>query len=165
MRIRERVTPLALLLAGTFVQAQSIPTPVPGAVPGPDQQYQRMQTEMQSAQATAYRPGDDALDCDAIVAEIQSTIEDPAYQAYIAESGAAAQRDLALMQNPYAAAPQSPAQAQLAAQQRVAAQQAQSERLITLMPLIMRMQRLAELAVIKACDWAPPGMSDDATDP
>ena len=144
----------ATLLAAANLHAQGIP-------PAGQDDYLRLTAAMQAAQAAAYRAGDESLDCGEIVAEIQSTVDDPAYQAYIAESGAAAQQELALMQNPYAAAQPSPAQAQ----QAMAAQQAQTEKVIAVMPQVMRMQRLVELAAIKACDWTPPGISVDATDP
>ena len=150
----------AALLASTAAYPQGtvpgVPGVAPGQQPGYAQDYQQMMVAMQSAQAAAQRPGDESLDCDAIVSEINAGIEHPAYQAYMAEAAAAAQRELALMQNPQAAPVQTPAQAQLAAQQAVAAQQAQTERLIAVMPLMMRMQRLAELATLKACDWNPP---------
>ena len=113
---------VASLLASAPLSAQLVPLQ---GVPGVPPEYQRMLTELQAAQPSASRPGDANLSCEAIEAELAAITGDPAFQAYIANAGAAAQR------------PQEQAR--------------QAELLAAIMPRLMRNQQLVRLAIAKQC--------------
>jgi hypothetical protein len=166
----------------------SIPRSMPGAMPGSGpQDYQKLLAQYDATQASAARPGDEQLSCDAMQEEVVASMNDPAFQAYIASAGASAQRDLAKMQTgqaamaagnvaaaaaaltPGGAAVQAAAQRARDAGQRVAAEQriqeeAQgAEQLAAFMPQMMRSQRLLELAGAKGCEWlSEPGFDGAA---
>lgn len=139
--------------------AQVPPTPT---VPPAIADYQDMMVQYEAAQAAAHRPGDEALACDAIRTELEATVNNPAVQEYVASSSEQAQRDMAYAQAAMAAAvpattnPTVPTVDPLAAE-RAAAHAQQLEQLNAIMPLIMRAQRLSELAALKACDWLSEG--------
>ena len=112
----------AVLLASAPLSAQLVP---PQGVPGVSPEYQRMLTELAATQASARRPGDESLSCEAIEAELAAITADPAFRAYMANAGAAAQR------------PQE--------------QGHQAELLAAIMPKLMRNQQLVQLAIAKQC--------------
>ena len=112
-----------------------------------------MATAMAAAQAKAVRPGDEALGCAAIEKELIASMTDPAIQAYAAKSAAAAQLPRGAIgrgaTTPQAAAATAGAQsAQLAQLQDPSAQLAM---MTTVMPQMMRSQRLVGLAMAKGC--------------
>ena len=142
--------------------AQVPPTPT---VPPAIADYQDMMVQYETAQAAAHRPGDEALDCEAIRIELEATVNNPAMQEYVTSSSEQAQRDMEYAQAAMAAAvpgvpattiPTVPA-ADPAAAERAAAHAQQLEQLNAIMPLLMRAQRLSELAALKACDWLSEG--------
>ncbi|MBY0565233.1 MAG: hypothetical protein K2P58_13755 [Hyphomonadaceae bacterium] len=67
---------LAFVFAAHPVHAQS-----------PEDMMLRMETAMAEAQAQASRPGDEALSCEALEAEMIAVTQDPAFQARVAENG------------------------------------------------------------------------------
>lgn len=151
----------------------------PASAQDPDAMMLRMDTAMAEAQAQASRPGDEALSCEALEAEMIATTQDPAFQARVVENGAWAQGQLDQMN---AQAGRMRAQmgmsmilglassfipgsgyAQMFAQRAMAAgQQAQAEQnmaqmmqmaegLIPFMPQMYRGQRVYELAQAQQC--------------
>jgi hypothetical protein len=59
-----------------------------------DAQHASMMTAQTEAQATAARPGDEAMSCDALQAEMAATMNDPKVQASMASMGASAQAQM-----------------------------------------------------------------------
>ena len=156
-----------LVLAAGTSRAQGLPSATQGMV----QDYQQVISAYESAQASARRPGDEQLGCAALKTELEAIVKDPAFQAYFETAGAAAQRDFAFVQGQQAAmmagVPAASLQAPpLSATERAAEQAKQMEVLTTLMPKMLRAQRVNELAMLQACDWltdgglAMPGMAE-----
>jgi hypothetical protein len=140
-----------------------------------------MMAAQAEAQAQAVRPGDEELSCDALQAEMVATMQDPAVQAHLAQSGAWAQGQLdaagevrsrmmgqmgvniflglASSFIPGAGYAQMAAQRAMAARQQAQAEQnmagmmQMSEGMMTIMPQIMRGQRVYELAQAKQCEF------------
>jgi hypothetical protein len=161
------------------------------------QQMQKLQTAMADAQTKAVRPGDAAMNCDALLSDLQAAALDPAVQNVARENGAIAQEKLDEIQKGTAeakaaaatqiatglvagltsafvpgaglltaGAQQAAAQAQAAQAQAQAAKNLQDmnammERMIVILPQIMRGQHVMELASGKQCPWmtgaVPPG--------
>ena len=138
-----------------------------------------MEQSMAAAQADAQRPGDEALTCEQLEAEIAATMQDPAVQQALAANGADAQAQIDRMNE---ARGQMRAQmatsmflgiassfipglgyAQMAQQRMQAAQYEQqadqnmsqmmqmAERMQPIMPQMMRGQRVYELGQAKQC--------------
>jgi hypothetical protein len=146
------VIALAMLAPAAVAQTPS-PTPT---LPPALTDYQDMMAEYEAAQAAARRPGDEALSCEAIRVELETAVNDPAMQAYVNSSAEQAQLEMAYAQAamtgvPNASVPAVPA-ADLAAQQA-----ARVEQLNAILPLLMRAQRLSELAALNACAWLSEG--------
>jgi hypothetical protein len=144
-----------------------------------------LEAALASAQAAAVRPGDEALDCEALEGELVAVARDPALQAHVSRSGAIAQEKIDAMNGMAAAAAaqtaltifsavvpggawlgQAAAAAQLPAQQAQAAhnleQSVQQARdLMTVMPQILRGQRVIELAQARECAWLSADESDE----
>jgi hypothetical protein len=57
-------------------------------------QAENMMAAQAAAERAAVRPGDEALSCDALQTELATVMKDPAFQAAIASSGAAAQAQM-----------------------------------------------------------------------
>lgn len=162
------------LLALTFAAAAQ-----PVFAQDPEATMLRIESAMAEAEAQASRPGDAALTCEALEAEMIATTQDPAFQARMVENGAWAQGQLDQMN---AQAGRMRAQmgmsmvlglassfipgggyAQMFAQRAMAAgQQAQAEQqmagmmqmaegMIQFMPQMYRSQRVYELAQEKTC--------------
>ncbi len=151
----------------------------PAAAQAPEDMMARMEAAQAEAQAQAVRPGDEALSCDALQAEMVATMQDPAVQAHMAQSGAWAQGQLdaagearsqmmgqmsvniflglASSFIPGAGFAQMAAQRAMAAGQQAQADQhmagmmQQAEGAMTIMPQLMRGQRLYELGQAKQC--------------
>lgn len=154
-------------------------TAQPARAQDPDAMMLRMETAMAEAQTQASRPGDEALSCEALEAEMIAVTQDPALQARMVENGAWAQGQVDQMN---AQAGRMRAQmgmsmilglassfipgggyAQMFAQRAMAAgQQAQAEQhmaqmmqmaegMMPLMPQMYRGQRVYELAQAKQC--------------
>ena len=139
----------------------------------------RMETAMAEAQAQASRPGDDALSCEALEAEMIAVTQDPALQARMVENGAWAQGQMDQMNGmagraraqmgmsmilglassfiPGSGYAQMIAQRAIAAGQQAQAQQhmtqmmQMAEGMIPLMPQMYRGQRVYELAQAQQC--------------
>ena len=138
-----------------------------------------MEQSMAAAQAAAVRPGDDALTCEQLEGEIVTTMQDPAIQSVIAENGAYGEEQMARMREAQGRARAQVATsmfmgiasafipglgyAQMAQQQMQAAQMqrqqqqsmadmmAMAQRMQTIMPQMMRGQRIYELGQAKSC--------------
>jgi hypothetical protein len=138
-----------------------------------------MEASMAAAQAQAQRPGDDALTCEQLEAEIYTTMQDPAVQQAVAANGADAQAQMDQMNAArgqmraqmatglfmgiassfipglgYAQMAQQQmqmAQQQRQAQQNMAQQMQMAERMQSIMPQMMRGQRVYELGQAKQC--------------
>ena len=159
---------VALATACTFGYAQ-VP---PGA-----QDYEAMAKAMEKAQAEASKPGDEKLTCDQLQQQLVAIAQDPAYLAYVQAAGVQAQKDLAQMQVPQSeiaaktaatmAASMVPGaalgqviasaaenQAKMAqSTARVQSRTDQGQQMMAFMPMLMRGQRLVELAAVRKCEW------------
>jgi len=69
--------------------------PAHAQITGPN--YTDLQAGLEAAQAAANRPGDASLGCEALENELVTAVNEPAVQAYIAKSGAAAQEQAAAL--------------------------------------------------------------------
>ena len=149
----------------------------------PATMYGDLQSSLSAAEAAANRPGDDALGCDALQIELVASAKDPAVQAFVAKSGAIAQEKMAAMNAAAAGmgtqmamtimssiAPgggwggygANVAQAEAAKAQagRNMQQQMQlAQDMMTIMPQMMRGQRVIELAQRRDCAWLREAMS------
>ena len=159
-----------LLAFGAPVVAALAQVPPTPTVPPGVTDYQDMLAQYEATQAAAHRPGDEVLACDAIRTELEATVNSPAMQDYITSASEQAQRDMEYMQQaqaelvgvtpgvPATTVPPVPAaDPAVQAAERVQAHQQQVEKLTAVMPLLMRAQRLSELAALKACDWLSEG--------
>lgn len=172
-----------LLCAAACVAGAQVPDPgtMPELVADP-MLAQRM--------ASAAKPGDDALGCDEIAAEIAATGTDPQVQSVVQEQGAWAQGEMAKLQgaeanvesrasiagqmftgvlgavipNPVTGYAQQAAMAAQGARQGAEAQKNLAERMaamqkiMTIMPQLMRGAHLAQLAQGKGCAFAAGAM-------
>ncbi|MEZ5996234.1 MAG: hypothetical protein R3C25_10820 [Hyphomonadaceae bacterium] len=165
---------LSLALAAPTAVAQSA-----------DEMLLQMETVMADAEAAAVHPGDEDLSCEALQADMNAQLQDPAVQAQMAATGAWAEG-----QNEAANAARARAMGQVglsmflglagsfipgagyaqeAAQRAIAAgQQAQAEQnmaqamqqaqgTMAIMPQLMRGQRVYELGQAKQCAFAQEG--------
>jgi len=163
------------------------------------QQMQKLQTAMADAQTKAARPGDGAMNCDALQTDLQAAVLDPAVQNVAKENGAVAKEKLEEIEKGSAAAKAAvatqiasglvagltsafvPGVGALAARSQQAAAQAQAaqaqaataknlqdmnammDRMIVILPQVMRGQHVMELAYGKQCPWIkdaiPPGVN------
>ncbi|HYD73289.1 MAG TPA: hypothetical protein VEF55_09130 [Candidatus Binatia bacterium] len=138
-----------------------------------------MEQSMAEAQAAAVRPGDDQLTCEQLESEMVASMQDPAVQSVVAQNGAWAQGQLDQMNAAQGQMRAQMATsmfmgivgsfipgfgyAQMAQQQMMAAQQQRQaeqnmaqmmemgQRMQTIMPQMMRGQRLYELGQSKQC--------------
>jgi len=138
-----------------------------------------MEQSMADAQAAASRPGDDQLTCEQLEVEIAATMQDPAVQQVVAANGADAQAQMDQMNAAqgrmraqmatsmfmgiassfipglgYAQMAQQQmmaAQQQRQAQQNMAQMMEMGQRMSTIMPQIMRGQRVYELGQARQC--------------
>lgn len=130
---------------------------------------------LQAAQAAAVRPGDDALDCDALEKELTAVAGDPALQSSTQASSAALQERAAAPSGPSAATSAAltlfsslvpggdmaglaagAAQARAGQAQAAASMQARMQQMQAMManlPVFMRGQRIVQLAQARNCDW------------
>ena len=148
----------ALLLAGCVMPGM----PGTGATMGPGgpdaAEAARMNADMQQAQAAAAaqasRPGDDKMDCAAIQAELMAQMRDPKFQAAVASMGGKAQSSKAIQDSAMASGKQ-------ASQKDIDTANANRTGMVgdisTMMPQIMRGQRLNELATAKNCAFLKQG--------
>jgi hypothetical protein len=139
----------------------------------------QMEQAQADAQAAASRPGDEALTCEQLEGEIVTTMQDPAVQSVMAQNGAYGEEQMARMREAQGRARAQIATsmfrgiassfipglgyAQMAQQQMQAAQMqrqqqqsmadmmAMAQRMQTIMPQMMRGQRVYELAQAKQC--------------
>src|SRR5690349_8741383 len=144
---------MALALGGCVVPGLPMMPPDYGGVGGTGmsaEQIAAMQTQMQGAQAagaaSAARPGDEAMTCEAIQAEITTTMQDPRVQAAVGRMGDRAQGQKSKMDAAMAGKPTAPA-----TKSEVAASFESVGDISSIMPQMMRGQRLNELATAKNC--------------
>jgi hypothetical protein len=110
-----------------------------------------MQAAQASAAAQASRPGDADMNCAAIQAELMAQKQDPKFQAAMASMGARAKDQKAKQDAAMAGGKQTtPTAADARAPLDTGAD------LVTMMPQIMRGQRLNELATAKQCSFLKP---------
>lgn len=142
-------------------------------------QVAQMEQAMAAAQAAAIRPDDEGLTCEQLESEIVTTMQDPAVQSVIAENGAYGEEQMARMREAqgraraqmatsmfmgiassfipglgYAQMAQQQmqiAQAQRNQQRSMAEMMELSQRMSTIMPQLMRGQRVYELGQAKQC--------------
>jgi hypothetical protein len=161
-----------LVTIAVFLTARGIAD----AQPSPND-MKAMMAALESAQKTASRPGDAAMNCEVLEQELVTTVNGPAIQAFVEKNGAAAQKDYEALKKGQAsmtgqmaasiaasllpgadfaqlaaAQAQAPLQAAQAAQ-RVESRATQFSELMTILPQLMRGQRVIELAVMKRCAW------------
>jgi hypothetical protein len=165
----------------------AIVTVVPGsaqnALPNPGDNMQAM---LAASQASAVRPGDEAMNCDALHSELLAQAKSPAMPADVQKSGPpavkdltrpdelksaiAAQRAAAILSSipPAGTANIAAAQAQIAARGALSAQNLQPsaqqmQDMMTLMPAMMpstmRSLRVIQLAQNRKCEWIVPPAS------
>ncbi|MGC4028495.1 MAG: hypothetical protein QM696_06465 [Steroidobacteraceae bacterium] len=135
--IRKPVHGAASILAGLCcASALAAQPPIPPGMPDAAAKIAAMQT----AQAAARRPGDEALGCGALRDQVIAAMDDPAMKAYRQTVVAAT----ANQTGPVLSIPLEQ-QAQLAKQMQAA------------MPAIFRAQRLFELATVRNCPWTTQG--------
>jgi hypothetical protein len=179
MRTLVSVLALSAALAVTPAQGQDYEAMAAG-----------MEQSMADAQAAAARPGDEQLTCEQLETEIITTMQDPAVQQAVAANGADAQAQMDQMNAArgqmraqmatsmfmgiassfipgmgYAQMAQQrmmAAQQQRAANQNMAQMMEMAQRMQTIMPQLMRGQRVYELAQAQQCAFtqqqadAPP---------
>jgi hypothetical protein len=142
------------------------------------QDYMAMMQAMEKAKADAAQPGDETLTCGQLEQQLLVVVQDPAFQAHIESAGAEAKKQQEAMEVakglvavqtlrtalmtfvPGAAmAGMTQMQAQATAQgmrgmAQMKERMARTQQMMTLMPQLMRGQRVVELAVAKNCEWA-----------
>ena len=142
------------------------------------QDYQAMAQAMEKAQADAIKPGDEKLSCEQLEEQLTSMAQSPEFQAYVETAGADAQKQQAAMDvakgqiamqtfrtvmmatvpgaaMPGMAAAQSQAMAQGAQGMKQAKERMQqAQKMMELLPMLMRGQRVIDLASGKKCEWA-----------
>jgi hypothetical protein len=144
-------------VACAVIVAQAARTP---AVAPTLADMQKLQTAMVAAQAASIHKGDEALGCDALQKELTATMNDPSIQAYAAKTNAAVGKELASKDKtkgaltPEAAAALSAALAPA----MMAPGLDQMNQVVTIMPVLMRSQRVTQLAFVKNCAWATGGV-------
>jgi hypothetical protein len=142
------------------------------------QDYQAMAKAMEQAQAEASRPGDEKLTCEQLEEQLTTIAQSPEFLAHVEATGAEAQKQQEAMQTPKgqiavqtfravimstmqgAALPgMAHAQAQATAQGAKGMKLAQermerAKKMTSMLPMLMRGQRVIELASGKGCEWA-----------
>ncbi len=144
---------MALALAGCVMPGLPMMPPNYGGVGGTGmsaEQIAAMESQMQGAkavgEASAKRPGDEVMTCAAIQAEMTTTMQDPRVQAAIGRMGDRAQDQKAKMDAAMAGKPVAPA-----TKSETASPLESAGDLSSIMPELMRGQRLNELATAKNC--------------
>ena len=167
---------LIVLLSGTSGLASA---------QAPEGTYGQLQATFEAAQAAAIRPGHESLSCEGLAAELVAAAKDTAVQAYIAKSGAAAQKQLDAMNAAAGTAAagsalslfgsvvpggawagHAAAVAQAEAQKPQAARtiqerMQQAQEMMGIMPQLMRGQRVIELAQARDCEWLHEALSGE----
>ena len=154
---------------------------------GPDlQAAERMQAAFAKAEADAFHPGDEKLECDALEEEMVDSASNPEVQAYVEKAGAWANKEKEAMKptkgrvaiqmavsifsslvpgGDWAAIMAGRAQAPM--QQAQTAQRLQEHmqlmnEMVPIMPYLMRGQRVIKLAKGRGCEWAKDVNTGDA---
>jgi len=149
----------------------------------PATMYGDLQSSLSAAEAAANRPGDESLACDALQSELVASAKDPAFQSFVAKSGAIAQEKMAAMSagaagmgtqaaitimgsvvpgGAWAGHAASVAQAEAAKAQAARNMQQsmqQAQEMMTIMPRLMRGQKVIELAQKRDCTWLKEAMA------
>jgi hypothetical protein len=150
----------------------------------PESTYGQLQETYAAAEAAAVRPGDENLDCDGLATELVAVAKDSAVQAYVAKAGAAAQQKYDALNAAAAGmatrsalslfgsivpgggwAGHSAAVAQAEAQKLQAARNIQAslrqaQEMMSIMPQMMRGNRVIQLAQARDCAWLREAMGD-----
>ena len=148
----------------------------PAVMPGGD--YQAMASGMEAAQAQASQPGDENLTCDQLQEQMLAIAQDPAFLEHVETAGKAAEKDMAQMQVGKGEIAAKSAATVIAAtvpgadmghmmatamenqsraaqgKARMEAKIAEGHQMMGFMPMLMRGQRLIELAAARKCEWA-----------
>lgn len=164
--------PQSIVLVVTLLTACA-PSYGQTVTPGGMQDYEAME----KAQAEADRSGDERLNCSQLQQQLAAVAQDPAFLAHVKAAGIAAEKDMAQMEvakDEIAAktaatviASMSPAaamghmaasaaenQAKVAqGAARMQSRMADAQQMMTFMPMLMRGQRLMELAMLSKCEW------------
>ena len=167
--------PLSIVLGVALATACALSS---AQVPPGAQDYEAMAKAMEKAQAEASKPGDEKLTCDQLQQQLVAISQDPAFLAYVQAAGIQAQKEMAQLQVPQSeiaaktaatmAASMVPgaAMGQMMASQaenqvkaaqsaaRVQSRMDQGQQMMAFMPVLMRGQRLVELATVRKCEWA-----------
>lgn len=175
------------VIASAAMHAQTVRTPVAPAPVSAQADMMKWQSAMVAAQAAAVKPGDEALPCEALHKELVSSMNDPAIQAYAAKTDAAYAKELAAREKkgamtaeaaaalaaslasgpamtglpPMPTGPGQPMTPQQMQQAMLAQQQASiayMNQLAPIMPVLMRSQRVSQLAAMKNCAWMTGGV-------
>lgn len=123
-------------------------------------ELQEMQTAMVAAQAKSMRLADEAMmTCEAIEKELVTSMNDPAIQTYAAKTDAVAKKDLAVLEKAKKPMTLEVALAMATGlaptgNEDVQDQAAMMKPFISIMPQLMRSQRLIQLAFVQQCAWA-----------
>jgi hypothetical protein len=138
----------ALLLTGCVMPG--IPGMPMGMGSNPEEAA-RMSATMQQAQAAgaaqASRPGDEAMDCAAIQAELMAQMQDPQFQAALGNMTAGAKDQKARQDAAQARGASKPGDVEAG----TAFSKNAGTNMAAMMPQVMRGQRLNELATAKKC--------------
>jgi hypothetical protein len=176
------------VMVGVAAQAQTVRTPTAAAVEPQMADMSKWQTAMVAAQAAAMKPGDEALPCEALHKELVTSMNDPSLQAYAAKTNPALAKEFAAREKKNSAMAPEAAAAMAAAlaspmamtgmpvvptvagqqmtpqqmQQMMLAQQQASiaymNQMAPIMPVLMRSQRVTQLAAVKNCAWITGGV-------
>jgi hypothetical protein len=179
------ITCLISSLASGALHAQAV-------APGVRPEYQEMMKAIGAAQAEANQPGDEKLTCEELEQQVVAVAQDPAFQAQVKAGGAAAEQEMAAIQaaegeiaaksvataiaSTVPGASMGHMMANAAENQAKAAQGAahvqarmlMGQELMTLMPKILRGERLLQLAAARKCKFASSlntGISAEAATP
>jgi hypothetical protein len=183
--MKHRMMHFALAL---FLGVAFCPYGASGQVPASNaQQYEAMSKAMREAEQAASQPGDKKLSCEQLQEQFLAASTDPALQAQVSEAAAQAEKDTTVSQAAQgeiasqtattvagAVVPGASMAAMLATAanaeaakargaQHMQSRMAQAGNMLTLLPSLMRGQRLMELATEKKCAWSASFQSGDST--
>jgi hypothetical protein len=169
---------IAVAATTLFTSSVGAQTAMPRPPAGAMQDPQAMLAAYEAAQAEASRPGDEKLTCEKLQEQLVAIVQDPALTAHVQAAGVTAEKDLAKTEAAkgrvaaqtaatiIASAVPGASMGVMAAQaadaqakqpqyaERMQSKMIQAQQMMTLMPKLMRGQRLLELAAGRRCEWA-----------
>ena len=152
------------------------------------QDFEALQKQMEAAQASAAKPGDEGLSCEQLEEQFAATASDPTLLATVQQAGSQAQKDMATAESAQGevakqaattvvgsvvpgasmgammATAASAEAAKARGTARLQSMMGNAGQLAALMPTLMRGEWLMRLATAKKCDWAS-GLVDPAAEP